>query len=151
MTFDISQARQPGLLRRLAAMLYDALLLLGVLFLAVALLVVPYQLVVGSPYPSQDPLPRLVLQGYLLLVSGLFFTHFWVRGGRTLGMSAWRLRVLRDDGEPLSQRDAWVRFFASLVSLVPAGLGFAWILIDRERLAWHDRLSHTRLVMTTKR
>ncbi|MBK1701741.1 RDD family protein [Thiococcus pfennigii] len=151
MTIDIAQARPPGLPRRLAAMLYDGLLLLGVLFVAVALVVIPYEQVLGSPFPNQDPLARLILQGYLLLVSGLYFTYFWIRGGQTLGMRAWRLRVLREDGEPLRWRDAWVRFLASLLSLVPAGLGFAWILIDRERFAWHDRLSRTRLVILAKR
>lgn len=150
MTFDISQARTPGLVRRFAAMLYDALLLLGMLALAVALMVIPYEALAGTPFPNEDPLYRLVLQAYLLLVTGLFFTFFWARGGQTLGMRAWRLRVLRDDGQPVTWRDAWWRFGAALVSLMPAGLGFLWPLIDRERLTWHDRLSHTRLVMVAK-
>lgn len=150
MAFDISQARQPGLIRRLVAMLYDAVLLFAILALAVALLVIPYAELLGSPFPNEDPIHRFVLQAYLLLVSGVFFTFFWINGGQTLGMRAWRLRVLRDDGEPLSWRDAWLRFVTAILSLVPFGLGFLWILIDPERLAWHDRLSRTRLVMASK-
>lgn len=151
MAVDLTQARRPGLPRRLAAMLYDSLLLLAILALAVALLVIPYGMLLGSPYPHEDRIYRALLQGYLLLVAGGFFSFFWVRGGQTLGMRAWRLRVLRDDGEPLGWGDAWVRFGAALLSLAPAGLGFVWVLIDSDRRAWHDRLSRTGLVMVAKR
>lgn len=150
MAIDLSQARVPGLLRRLAAMLYDSLLLLGVLIVAVALLIIPYEQIAGVAFPHDRSSHRLVLQAYLFLVTGLFFTYPWVRGGQTLGMRAWRLRVLREDGEPLTWADAWRRFFAALLSLLPAGLGYWWILVDRQGLAWHDRLSGSRLVLTAK-
>lgn len=150
MTVDITQVRAPGLLRRLAAILYDAALLIGVLMVAVTLLVIPYALLIGEPFPHEDPVHRLALQGYLLLVIGSFFTFFWARGGQTLGMRAWRIRVLRDDGEALTWRDAWRRFFTAILALAPLGLGLFWMLFDREGLAWHDRLSNTRLVMLAK-
>ncbi len=151
MAIDLSQARPAGLLRRLAAMVYDGMLLVGVLLVAVALLVIPYELLTGMAFPHDRPVHRLALQIYLLLVSGLYFTYPWVRVGQTLGMRAWRLRVLREDGEPLAWRDAWWRFFAAILSLLPVGLGYFWILVDPKRLAWHDRLSSTRLALTAKR
>jgi len=150
MTIDMTRAQPPGLLRRLAAILYDTLLVLGLLMLAVALVVIPYEQLSGTPFPNEDTGHRLALQAYLLLVIGVFFSFFWVRGGQTLGMRAWRLRVLRADGQPLDWGDAWRRFGAACLSLAPLGLGLLWCLFDKDGLAWHDRLSGTRLVVLAK-
>jgi len=151
MGIDITNARTPGLLRRLAAILYDGMVLLGILILAVALVVIPYEQLSGTPFPQDAPLHRLALRAYLLLVIGAFFSYFWVRGGQTLGMRAWRLRVLHDDGEPLGWGDAWRRFAFACLSLAPFGLGLLWCLLDRDGLAWHDRLSRTRPVLVIRK
>ena len=135
----------PSLLRRLGALLYDAVLLLGLLMLAILILIVPYDLLAARPYPHADPLFRTLLQLYLLAVIGGFFLYFWTHGGQTLGMRAWRLRVRRDDGAPLRLADAARRLAWATLSLAPAGLGLWWCLVDREGLAWHDRRSGTRL------
>ena len=136
--------------RRLGALLYDALLLSGLLLLATAVLIIPYDLLAARPYPHGELLHRTLLQLYLLAVIAGFFVYFWTHGGQTLGMSAWRLRVVRDDGNPLSAKDALQRFAWALLSLLPAGLGLWWSLFDPERLAWHDRRSRTRLVMVPR-
>jgi uncharacterized RDD family membrane protein YckC len=146
MNFDIAQAKSPGLLRRLAATLYDLLLLFGVLVVAAAVVVIPYLQFTASPFPHQSWCYRL----YLLAVICGFYVFPWVKGGQTLGMRAWRFRVLRDDGGGLHPRDALSRLLWATVSLAPAGAGLLWLLIDREGLAWHDRLSHTRLVMVKR-
>jgi uncharacterized RDD family membrane protein YckC len=137
-----------GLPRRLAAMVYDAFLLFAVLFLAIALLL-PFT--GGEALPADRPWLHLAFQVYLLAVCLAFFAWFWVHGGQTLGMRAWRLRVLTLDGRPLAWRAAVLRFFAAGLSWLPAGLGFLWVLVDHDRLAWHDRLSGTALVVLPKR
>lgn len=144
-TLNAPQA--PSLWRRLGALLYDAVLLLGLLMLAILVLIVPYDLMAARPYPHGDLLYRTLLQVYLLTVIGGFYVYFWTHGGQTLGMRTWRFRVLRDDGAPLSLADALRRFAWATLSLTPAGLGLWWCLLDREGLAWHDRRSHTRPVM----
>lgn len=129
------------LLRRLGAIFYDSLLLLAVLFVA------------GLPLPlipesvRLDPWVRYATLAYLLLVSFVFFGWFWTHGGQTLGMRAWRLRVISEDGEPVGWQRAGRRFAWSILSWAAAGLGFLWSLADRQRLAWHDRLSGTRLIL----
>lgn len=121
-------------------MVYDALLLFGVLALASF----PYVLIAaGRP----GPMARLGFQLYLLALCLLFFSWSWVRGGQTLGMRAWRLRLVRADGGPVTWTLAVCRFAAALLSLACLGIGFLWILVDRDRLAWHDRLSATRLIL----
>lgn len=128
--------RSPGLGRRLAACLYDGLVLLAVLMVAGAAWVV---LAGGAAEPA-DPWFRL----FLLLISALFFAGFWTRG-ETLGMRAWKLRVVGPDGRPPGWGRALLRFGAAIVSWLPLGLGYLWVLVDRDRQAWHDRLSKTRL------
>ena len=81
----------------------------------------------------------------------IFFGAFWTRRGQTLGMVAWRLKVERDDGTSLRWSDALLRLAGASVSLLAFGLGYFWIWIDRDRLAWHDRWSHTRVIVLPKR
>jgi uncharacterized RDD family membrane protein YckC len=80
-----------------------------------------------------------------------FHILFWTRGGQTLGMRAWRLKVLRDDGQPLTIQDALLRYVAAILSWAALGLGFLWILVDSDGLAWHDRISKTRLVILERK
>jgi uncharacterized RDD family membrane protein YckC len=65
-------------------------------------------------------------------------------------MRAWCLQVVREDGGKFGWRDAALRFFSAMLSWLCLGLGFLWILIDKEKLAWHDRLSRTRVVLLSK-
>ena len=85
----------------------------------------------------------------MAVVAG-FFAYFWTHGGQTLGMSAWRLRLVRADGGQPRLADALIRLVCAVVALAPAGLGLLWILIDRDGLAWHDRWSRTRLVLVKR-
>lgn len=129
-----------GLLRRLAAMLYDTLLVLALMFMAT----IPFiALRSGEPVETGD---NLLYKLVLVAVLFGFFVGFWSRSGRTLGMQSWGLQLETRDGRIPSAATASLRFFAAIVSLIPLGLGFLWQLIDKDRLTWHDRLSKTRLV-----
>ncbi|MEO5343669.1 MAG: RDD family protein [Gammaproteobacteria bacterium SHHR-1] len=143
---DLGQALAPGLLRRLAALFYDALLLLAVLVVASIL-----PLLANGGETISHPLARLLFQLYLLLVVFVYFGWHWSHGGQTLGMRAWRLRALRSDGHAMGWGDALKRFAAAGLALLPLGLGLIWCLFDRDGLAWHDRLSASRLVLSAKR
>jgi uncharacterized RDD family membrane protein YckC len=152
-----------GLLRRLAALLYDALLVIAVLFIA------------ALPLPLiEEPVralwwARTLEQLYLLTAWFLFFGWFWTHGGQTVGMKAWRMELMRLNGDKPSWWDALIRFVVSsgsfwlllalfgleilsgkiafILAVIVFSLAFFWILIDRNDCAWHDRLSGTRPVM----
>lgn len=129
-----------GLLRRVAAIVYDTLLVTALLFLAT----IPFVAVRGGePVEAAD---NWFYQLTLIGVIYAFFVGFWVRKGRTLGMQSWGLQIEAADRRQPSLLQASVRFAAALVSWLPLGLGFLWQLWDRDRLTWHDRLSGTRLV-----
>lgn len=136
-TASSKHATAPGLMRRLASCLYDGLVLIAVLMVAAAVWVA----IARAAAPPGDWPFRI----YLLTIAALFFVLFWTRG-ETLGMRAWKLRVEGPDGRPPDWRRALLRFFCAMLSCAALGLGFFWVLVDRDRLAWHDRLSATRLV-----
>lgn len=129
-----------GLGRRLGAILYDSLLLTAVLMIVS----IPFVLVTGGA--TGNTYTRLLFQLYLLPVIFFYYAWFWVRSGQTLGMLTWKLRVVTADGATITWRQALQRFAAASLSILCLGLGFFWILVDRDRLAWHDRLSGTRVV-----
>lgn len=135
-----SRRANAGLLRRVGALVYDLLLLLAALMVVTAIAT----LATGGEALYPAPWWYKLL---LLVTWTLFWCGFWVHGGQTLGMKAWHLRLLTEDGRPVGWRAAGLRLLAALAAMAPAGLGLWWSLIDRERLAWHDRLSRTRVVV----
>ena len=130
-------------MRRAAAGLYDCLLLLALMIIATLPLIV---LRAGESIPASNPAYQIVL----LLLSLVFFAGFWAHGGQTLGMRAWRLRLTTPSGGPVRLRAAVLRYFATLLSLAALGVGFLWMLVDRDGLSWHDRWSGTRIIVLPK-
>ena len=133
---------RPALLRRLAALVYDALLLFALLFAAT----VPVLILTGGQAVGPNE-PGFTV--WLLAVSYVYLGWCWTRSGQTLGMRAWRMRVRTRDGRRLGWRHALARFAAGLVSIGAAGAGLLWVAFDRDGLSLHDRLSGTALEMVS--
>ena len=133
-----------GLLRRLASMLYDAILVLALWVITILVFIGINR---GVAIETSD---NLALQIALSVVTYLFFVGYWTRVGRTLGMQSWGLQLQTADDNKPTLATASVRFFAALLSWAPAGLGFLWQLWDKDKLTWHDRISGTRLVYYPK-
>ena len=138
-----------GLLRRLGALFYDSLLLAALLMVVTAALL---PLTGGEAIDSaRHPLLEWVYRAALLAAVVLYYGLPWTRRGQTLGMVAWRLRLERADGTLPRWSDVPKRLAAATLSLLPAGMGWWWMLVDPERRTWHDRLSGTRIVLTPPR
>jgi uncharacterized RDD family membrane protein YckC len=133
-----------GLIRRLAAIVYDSLLIGALLFLATTPFIAARG---GEPVEIGD---NLVYRLVLAIVIYGFFVGFWTRTGRTLGMQSWGLQLETPEGGKPTFTKASIRFFAAILSWIPAGLGFLWQLWDKDSLTWHDRISGTRLVYYPK-
>lgn len=141
-----------GLARRLGAMLYDAFLLAAI-WIAIAVLQVAfvrYVLGLGVEAVGVGAAQRLSLQLLLLVAAFVFFAFFWMRGGMTLGMQAWRLRVQTQDGRSITLTQCLVRYLVAWISLAAFGLGYLWVLFDSEQRSWPDLASGTRVVVLPK-
>jgi len=119
-------------------MAYDWLLLASLLFAVTLVLIIVRG---GTPIASGTLWYSLLM----IAVAFSFYGWCWTHGGQTLGLRAWKLRVVTAEGGPLSWRSAAARFAASATLLLPPGLGLVWSLINSDRRCWHDRLSRTRI------
>ena len=130
-----------SLVKRVMAMVYDSLLVLAVWMLVgyIAIAFNDGQAVKGPWFNS-----------ILFVVTYGFFALFWVRSGQTLGMLAWCLRVEDNDGYVLTLKQALVRYLSAFIAL-GSGIGYLWIIFSKDKLAWHDSWSNTRIVQLPKR
>jgi len=163
-------ARTPvGIVLRLAALVYDGLLLLAIYFITMAIVGAGALARAGQQHAwvvLPDWYRHFVMMPSLFLVTWLFYGYFWHQHGQTLGMQTWRLQTLRDDDGNLRWVDGLRRMLASLIFPVVCGgvsgllegpraagvamvVGFVcnylWIYANAGRLAWHDQLSSTRV------
>lgn len=135
----IARPASASLPRRLAAMVYESLLLTAVLFVAAFLFVS----VARTPPQGTT---RLLFQLYLLGGAGAYFIWFWLHGGQTLAMKTWRIGLVAADGRRLRWPRALLRFALALASVGVLGIGLLWALVDRDKQFLHDRLARTRLI-----
>lgn len=125
-------------------MIYDALLLVAVLFIA------GFAFIYFTDYPRHQNLKPL-LQLFLLSVIAAYFCWFWCKSGQTLAMKTWRIRLEKRNGGLLSPRQALLRFALALIGICLGGITIWWALFDREKQFLHDRLTGNRLVNVTAR
>jgi uncharacterized RDD family membrane protein YckC len=152
----------PSIARRLASMLYEGVLLFAVAFLATWV----FQLAAGGA--PIEGWRRTLLQAFLLAVFAAYFLWCWLRGGQTLAMKAWRIRLVAPGRARVPPRLAVLRFacaalllgaflaalaaafvhrdpWLAFASLAVSGVDLGWALVDRDRQFLHDRLAGTRL------
>ena len=143
----------PALPRRLIAIVYDTLLVLPLIMLSVAIALGLHGALLKL---TGGPLETLSLNPYLVRALGFltcvgFFSAFWLKSGQTLGMQAWRIKLVRSsDGETATARQALLRCAGAALSAACLGLGYLWCLVDRNRRSWHDYLSGTELILLPK-
>ncbi len=133
--------------RHALAMLYDSLLIIP-LFMAMSALWVSIWGPVDSIYEQSVP-PGVVWTGWAAILI-CFFGAFWRRGGQTLGMQAWRIKLTSDSGSRVTWKQVIIRLLGAVVSLAAFGLGFFWKLVPPGNKYWHDSLSATHLELVPK-
>lgn len=128
---------------RLTALIYDIFPLLGIWFFAGA---------VGLSIAGDENrfARNIVIQMLVLLLTASYFVISWTRGGQTIGMRAWRLRLIAEDGSRMTTARAIWRFVLASLSLMLLGAGFWWQFFDREKRTAHDALAHTRMIREPK-
>lgn len=142
-------------------MIYEAMLLFGVLFISAWLF--------STLLQQRNALYlRHALQYWLFFVVGVYFVWFWTHSGQTLAMKTWRIKLVAKNGDAIKTGRAIVRYVLGWLWFAP-GLALAWLLgakawsmvwipllnmllwtmtvyLDPDRQFLHDRLAGTRLV-----
>jgi uncharacterized RDD family membrane protein YckC len=150
----------PSLRRRMACLMYEGVLMFGVMWIAGYLF--------GTLSQTRNAMDnRLALQIFLFIVFGIYFVWFWNKG-QTLAMKTWHVRVVGLDGRAISQKRAMWRYVLSWLWFIPALLVVAaakfsggqtaamvlgWMAVyallsrfHRQRQFLHDALAGTRLI-----
>lgn len=131
------------LVRRLAAMVYDGLVVyglwIGITFIAVFLNK-------GNAIQSVGIIHWI----YAISLLCLAFTYFavsWRYGGKTIGLKALKLQLVSTNPEThikgITFPQVCIRFVGAVFSVACGGLGIFWILLNRQGLAWQDKWSRT--------
>lgn len=128
-------------------MLYDSFLIIALVTVVNA---TALGIVVKVSNGGQQVLNPHVVQVLTTLSIVGFFCLFWLKNGQTLGMQAWRIKIVGFDGEAPSLPKALLRCLGAVLSFLCLGLGYWWCLIDRHKRYWHDYLSRTELVLLPK-
>jgi uncharacterized RDD family membrane protein YckC len=131
----------PGIGRRALSMLYESLVVFAIAFFAGLAFY-------GAAHGRLSGGTRFLFQLYLFLILGIYFIACWSRGGRTLPMQTWKMRVVRRDNLPIGVGQAALRYTLAWPSLLVFGVGFFWAFLDSDRQFLHDRLAGTRIVAT---
>ena len=120
-------------------MLYDGVILFGLLILGSA---------VALPFGSVN---KVALRDFwftlwLLIVCFAYLGSCWRYGGMTVGMRAWKIKLVGDETPTLSWPGCLLRFLVGLFSLAIFGLGIFWALVDKKKRGWHDLAARTVLI-----
>lgn len=137
---DKTQQEQCSFFRRFAAIVYDSILLCSVFFFATFILI-------SSLGHGEIESGNYIYNVFLIFIAYLYYCWHWINGRQTLGMRSWGISIISESNTSLNWKQASLRYFASLLSLALFGLGFLWALFDKKKLALHDRLSKTKLVI----
>ena len=133
-----------GFLKRILALVYDSLLI-GAIVLVLSLLLV----FVNSGYPESGSFVSFT-QFFILVFAGpIFYSYFWIANkGQTTGMQAWKIKLVTIDETELNIKKTMLRCLISTISFVCFGLGYFWILYDKNNLSWSDILTKTKVIKT---
>lgn len=132
--------------RILGSVIYDTLIIMGLLMIAGFIAVGIHKLVTGQDTLEHSP----VFQAYLLLVIALYFLYFWKRAGQTVGMKAWSIKLVNLADQPLSYQQLIIRWLVAIPAYACLLLGVLWQYWSRDGLNWHDKASNTKLVFMPK-
>ncbi len=136
--------------RILAAMAYDSILVIAiwmvVTFIILSFFGVENARTLEGEAVVLDPIYKNITFTAMIVSAWAFYGWFWTHSGQTLGMQAWRIRVVSKQGQPITVAQSVVRFGAAMVSWLLLGIGYWMMLFNSEKETLHDKVSNTRLV-----
>jgi uncharacterized RDD family membrane protein YckC len=141
---QVAQTTAPSFIKLGACLIYETLVVIALSLAATAIFV----LLLGE---ATIGIKRYLLQLFLWLTAGVYFVWCWHRKGQTLAMQTWQLKLLNQEAQLLPLKAAVVRYVLASLSLMLFGLGFLWIIVDRDRLFLHDRLLKSKIIYAPRK
>ena len=131
-----------GFFRRILALVYDSLVVAGILLSFTLLLVI-----FNEGYAEPGSFISIVKLIVCVCVGPFFYSYFWlVNNGQTIGMQAWKIRLVPLNNSKLNAKQTYLRCLVSTLSFVCFGIGYFWILFNKNNLSWSDIVTKTRIV-----
>jgi len=149
---DSEKTSYPSLSRCLLAIIYDSILLIPVLMTTSLITLLFCAAISGlnSEGNLAMQIPVFLRQLIIALTIFFFFSWFWIKNGQTLGMQAWRIKLVSTNGKNISLKQASMRLVGAVISAGFFGLGYLWVLLEAKNHSWHDLISGTRLILLPK-
>ena len=131
-----------GFFRRILALFYDSLLIIGIIFGFLLLITRLF-----NKTFNESPIEIFFLQVTYVLIGIIFFTYFWkVNNGQTLGMQVWKIKVIHESDGDLSTVTLLLRSLYGLVFNSLFGINYIYIFFNKEKRSLNDILSKTKVV-----
>ena len=133
-----------GFLKRILALIYDSLLIAAIIIVASLLLVF-----INGEYAKPGTLLSFIQFLISILAGPLFYSYFWLTNdGQTTGMQAWKIKLVSSNESKLNMKQAYLRCLISVISFLFIGIGYFWILFNKNNLSWSDMATKTRIIKT---
>ena len=129
-----------GFFRRVFSLLYDSFAVLGIILSLTLLLVL-----LNGGAPEKGSFADLIQLLITVLSGPIFYSYFWlVNDGQTLGMQAWKIRLISN--KRLTLRICLLRCAFSTFSFLLFGLGYLYILFNKDNKSLADVVTNTRII-----
>lgn len=136
-----------SLLRILGSVFYDWLIVLSLLMIGGFFIVPLYSVLSGNEsFMAGSPFFRL----YVLAIITLYFGYFWMRSGQTVGMKAWRIKLIGVENPKITAKQVIIRLIVAMPAYGFALLGLFWRFIDPHQRSWLDLTSNSCLIFLPK-
>ncbi len=149
---NTSSATPSPIWRRIAALVYDTLILLAISFMYGATLTA---IAVKSGHEPEGYQPMfsspLFLLGWLFCLIS-FYCWFWHKSGQTLGMRTWRIKLVQNTvgASPPTWKQCILRSIISPMVILCLGIGYWYQWLNKDQLSLHDKLTGTRVIVIKK-
>ncbi|WP_044618680.1 RDD family protein [Gynuella sunshinyii] len=134
---------KPSLFKILAAIFYDLIVVCGILMITGFIIIPIYH---GLTHEDSVPAGNWLFRIILYLVVFGYYAFSWLRGGQTIGMKSWKLRLVSDTHKPMTLPKLFIRFVGGQLSFSIALIGYLMLLIGPRHRMLHDLISGSHIV-----
>ena len=133
--------------RIIGSAIYDGLVILGLLMIVGFVAVGIHYWITGAEAIEYS----LLFQLLILAVIIAYYAYFWRASGQTVGMKAWRIKLMSLDDQAITASQMALRILVAFPAYACLLLGVLWQYWSADQLNWHDKASRTKIIYLPKR